>query len=358
MKPTVDVIIAVHDESRPIERAVGSVLEHTRADVRVTVVCHGLQPAEVAQRLAAYELDQRLRLVAFDDGVRSPAGPFNAGLDAATARYTSVMGSDDELQVGAIDAWLEIAARDEADVVIARLRHAAGSFVATPPTRPLRRSRLDAVRDRLSYRSAPLGLVSRSRFGELRFTTGVPTGEDIAYVTALWFSRARISYAIGHPAYLVHDDAVLRASSSPRDIALDLAFLPRLISAPETSALDETSKRTLAVKLWRINVFGTIHNRRESPFSVEERRTLAALCEQLVEFSPQALGDLSIADHRLVKAARAVEISGDELSAFSDGRRRFARPASMLSWRISNVFAREAPIRMMAATLAQRLRRN
>src|SRR5690625_4325082 len=92
--PRVDVIIAVHTPQRPILRAVSSVLDHTSADVRVTVVVHNTELAPIAVHLTRYAADHRLRLAHFVDGVPSPAGPMNHGLSLATAEFTALLGSD------------------------------------------------------------------------------------------------------------------------------------------------------------------------------------------------------------------------------------------------------------------------
>lgn len=80
------------------------------------------------------------------------------------------------------------AAETGADAVLARIESADGTLTRTPPARPRRRHRLDPVRDRLAYRSAPLGLLRRAtieRLG-LRFPTGLSTGEDLPFTTRLW----------------------------------------------------------------------------------------------------------------------------------------------------------------------------
>jgi hypothetical protein len=353
MTPDVDVIIAIHDLRRPIERAVGSVLDHNHIEVRLTVVCHGIPVEAVAGRLGNRDRDPRLRFISVDDGIQSPAGPLNAGLEAATARFVSVMGSDDELEPRAIDAWVELAEHDHADIVIARLRYAGGAFVPTPPVRPWRRRELSGVRDRLSYRSAPLGIVGTQLFGDARFTAGVATGEDVAYVTAMWFSGARISYARTRPAYLVHDDADSRASSTTREISADLAFVPLLLASSTVELLHESAKLALAAKLWRINVFGAVHNRRLRPFTAAEKAWLADLCIALTAFAPTALRVLSRADVRLIKALSGGAPPNQTLVELSDRRRRFTHPSSLVSQAPLATLTREAPIRMIAATALQ-----
>jgi hydroxymethylpyrimidine/phosphomethylpyrimidine kinase len=50
-EPAIDHIIAVHDLRRPIARAVSSVLDGTTVSLRVTVVCHNVARADVADAL-------------------------------------------------------------------------------------------------------------------------------------------------------------------------------------------------------------------------------------------------------------------------------------------------------------------
>ncbi|QNA91222.1 glycosyltransferase family 2 protein [Microbacterium sp. Se63.02b] len=140
----------------------------------VHVVCHNVDEAAIRRAAGAAAEDVRVRFLELRDGVRSPAGPFNHGLDAAEGLYVAVMGSDDEVTAGAIDAWRRTAQQDASDMVVAPLRHAGGHRVPTPPT--LRRRDLRGRRDRLAYRTAPLGLIAVPRFGGLRFTPGVATG--------------------------------------------------------------------------------------------------------------------------------------------------------------------------------------
>ncbi|MFC5858911.1 hypothetical protein [Agromyces flavus] len=94
------------------------------------------------------------------------------------------------------------------------------------------------MRDRLAYRSAPLGLVSRARFGAMRFPAGFAAGEDIEYVTALWYSGARIAFDRRGPAYLIHSDAPSRTSTSVRPLATDAVILDSLFASAQFRELD------------------------------------------------------------------------------------------------------------------------
>lgn len=350
-EPRVDHIIAVHNPRRPIHRAVGSVLKHTAAPIRVSVVCHNTDPGEIRRVLGELADDPRLRLLELQDGVRSPSGPFNAGMDAATAPFTSIMGSDDELEPGAIDSWLAVQRRDGADVVIPRLAHAGAANVPTPPSRPFRAAALDGVRDRLSYRSAPLGLVSRERFGALRLMSVPGTGGDVEYSTALWFSGARISRDRRGPAYRIHNDASDRVTLAPKPVADDFIFLNRLLGSELLGALTPLQREALVVKLIRVHIFGTVHNRQDPAlWTPAERATLAAGLEGCVGAAPHAVEVLSRSDRALIDVIRDVGAPAADLLAAAARRRRYFSPPSLVPRNPLLVFAREAPLRFAVAS--------
>ena len=343
----VDVIIAVHDPRRDIARAVGSALTSSGV-ARAIVVCHNTPVAGIADRLGPLADDPRVRLEALDDGIGSPSGPFNRGLDLSEARFTAIMGSDDEVVGGAVDAWLRTAGRHDADVVVPVLRYAGGRRVPTPPTRPTRTSRLDGVRDRLAYRTAPLGLVARERFGDLRFTPGLANGEDLAYSTRLWFSGARIARVRSGGEYLIHDDAV-RVTFTRRPVAEELAAVMGLVADDWVSSLPKPAREALAVKLWRISVFGAVHYRR-GEWSPGERASMAVVGRAVERFAPGALDVFSRAERALYAAIADPGVPDAIVDARSDARRRFASPAALIPANLLRVAAREAPLRFAAAT--------
>lgn len=326
-------------------------LKHTDAPIRVSVVCHNTDQGEIRRILGELADDPRLRLLRLDDGIQSPSGPFNLGLASATARFTSIMGSDDELEPGAIDSWLAVQRRDRADVVIPRLAHAGASNVPTPPTRPFRAAGLDGVRDRLSYRSAPLGLVSRERFGDLRLMSVPGTGGDVEYSTALWFSGARISRDRGGPAYRIHNDASDRVTLAPKPVAADFIFLMRLLASEQFAALAPVQREALVVKLIRVHIFGTVHNRPDPALWTEsERATLVAGLDGCVGAAPRAVTVLSRSDRALIDVIRDARASADELLAAAAARRRYLSPRSLVPRNPFLLFAREAPLRFAASS--------
>jgi len=354
--PDVDVVIAVHDPRRRVGRAVASVLDGGQVRTRVTVVCHNLPVEAIHESFARDGMDAAhpaVRFLAHTDGIPSPAGPFNRGIDAATGHYVSVMGSDDFLEPGAVRAWYELARRRSADAVIARVRRPSGAAVPTPVTRPWRTGTLDLVRDRLAYRSAPLGLVARDVVDalSLRMTEKVPSGEDISFVTRLWAS-GRVVLARGRPAYRIGEDAEDRVTVAPRPVDTEMLCVRAVLEAGWFVALPYDVRTSVVTKLLRIHVFGAVHNRQETPnWESGGREALQETAGLLVRAAPDAVRPLSVADRRLLDAVLNLSVPTEELIDRSVARRRFGRPETLVprDWRA--VLHREAPLRFMTASL-------
>lgn len=250
------MIIAVHQIDRPIDRAVRSVLSAAKpGQARVLVVCHGLPKSEVKAKLGE-ELAKQVTLLEHVDGIPSAAGPFNAGLTAAEAEFVSIMGSDDYLLAGSLSSWIEQATSQQLDAVLAPIVMQSGAQIRTPRLRPLRHKTLDPVRDRLAYRTAPLGLLRLAalRTPKLRFGEGFRTGEDIGLALKLWFGGTRIAMASTDTSYLVGEDAVERVTSVRLPLADEFAPLFQLLDDPWFDGLSASRRRSIAVKFARIHL--------------------------------------------------------------------------------------------------------
>lgn len=299
----VDVVIPVHSAARPILRAASSVLDGTRAAVRVNVVAHNIDPAVIADNLEQYAQHPRLRILSLNDGIPSPAGPMNAGLHEATAPFIALLGSDDEFAPGAIDTWLATARETGATTVLARIDRQVAGPDPLPPTRRGRTRDLDPVKDRLAYRSAPLGLISRERFGDLRFTPGLGSGEDLEFTAALWFTGSHIAYDRTAPGYVVHEDGSDRVTFAGRTVAEDFAFLDAIIRAPWFDDLDAARREALAVKTLRIHFFDAVMLRLQEPEGIlAHRPAFEDVLARIDAMAPDARRLLSRIDRSVIDA--------------------------------------------------------
>jgi len=346
--PRVDVVVACHDLSRPIERAVHSILLDPRSEplARVTVVAHGLPASTIEERLSG--IPGSWRVVEFSDGVRSAAGPFNFGLSLADADYCAVMGSDDFLESGALRHWLVRADAGGADAVLAPIRIDGLPVMPNPLPRLGRSTRLDAAKDRLFYRTAPLGLIrtaSMRRMG-LRMIEGVRVGEDFEFGIRLFSLSDRIDLAEGSPCYVIGTDARERTTLAPMRLEEDLAAVTRLLDERIPYELPPTHRRALVVKLIRVSILGkaTSRPRADDWADDAEVRFLRDLLGRMLAVHPRALSVFNLQD-RSVLDALANEATRANISVAVARATRAGRYRRWMTRNPIYAFGRESTLR-------------
>ncbi|WP_214465760.1 glycosyltransferase [Microbacterium flavescens] len=325
----VDVVIACHDETRPLERAVRSLFQDpaVRDRVRATVVAHGLAPELLERKLSA--IDGDWRVVGFSDGVRSAAGPFNHGLALVESEYCAVMGSDDFLEPGAMAQWVAYAEKERPDAAIARIRIDGQPIMPNPLTRVGRRRRLDAAKDRLFYRTAPLGLIRTAtmRARGLAMTEGVRVGEDFEFGIRLFSQSDRVDFLGDAPCYVIGVDARERTTLAPMSMEEGLAAVVRLLDDGLPAQLAPAHRRALAIKLVRISVIGNARSRPDAAQwrDDDEVRFLASLLQRLVALAPRVLEPFNLQDRGILDGLLAeptiARVTADAARAARAGRR-------------------------------------
>lgn len=325
---SVDVVIAVHDVSRPIRRAVGSVLS-AGVTTSAMVVAHGLPSEAIEDQLVGLE-STRISVRSFSDGIRSAAGPFNHGLEQSKADWVTVLGSDDWFEEGAIDAMLALASESGAQIVFAPLRHDDGRRVLAPLRRSRRQLRLDPVKDRVFYRTAPLALISRDmvRDADLRFQPQYRTADDLDFGLRAFGSGTVMSYRPEDPSYVIGAGARQRTSTSVVDLRDTLAAIRDVLDGAWLAQQPARLRRSAAVKLLRIHVLDAVRRRvsQAEPVDADERAIVSDILALARRAHPAVLAPFSITDRRcLEQTARATDDSEFRV-AVTDAQsgRRFA----------------------------------
>lgn len=353
--PLLDVVIAVHTRTRPIGRAVASLLGDEPVDVRVTVVCHGIEAVRIAETVGI-PAGPLLRYVEYRDGIPSPAGPFNHGMRMADGAYVAIMGSDDFVEPGATKAWTEYLRAHRPDIALMRLRRQDGTILASPLTRIGRSRSLDAVRDRLFYRTAPLALIRRELLVDpaLSLTEGLRTGDDMALSARLWAGSARVDLLSDAPCYVIGADAGDRITESVMTVGDQLRAVELLVSSDWWRRLPGATRASLGVKLLRVHVLDALLGRPTADAWTDQgRRDIVRIVEAVVRDAPRALRPLSRADRALLDAARHAG-SAEELVQAIQRRRTAGRWETMLPRAWWRAFDRESTL---VRFLLYRLRR-
>lgn len=344
------MIIPIHTDSRPLERTVASVLDHTTAAVCVTVVAHNIDAARIAHALGRFAKHPQVRLLHLDDGVPSPAGPLNVGISRSGAPYYAVLGSDDEFAPHALDSWLALAHEHGASAVIARVERSISGVEQLPPTRRRRIRNLHAVKDRLAYRCVPQGLVSRAHHPELRFTEGLRSGEDLEFTAALWFLGERIVYDRRGPAYILHEEGDDRVTSAARSVDEDFAFLDAIETSAWYPRLRRSQRTALAMKNLRLHWFDAVLARLQSEEGFEHHRSaLLGILTRIEASAPGVTGLLSHADRAVVDAVRNSAPDPEAIHALL-ARRWRPSARTLLPRNPMRVLHSQAPLRTLLGT--------
>ena len=258
--PVVEVVIAVHRPERPVERAVASVLDTARG-VRPIVVCHNMPASALGDRLTRF--GEAVRVLELCDGIASPAGPLNLGLDAARAPWVTCMGSDDHEEPGATRAWVAHLRTRPVDALILPVLRAGSGRIDIPPVRPGRLLDLDPVKDRLCHRTGPLTLVRTRLLRDhgIRMTEGLRTGEDLAWSSHVWMTARRIDLLEpGSPCY-VEDQSGPRVTAIPFPLTELLEPARRLAAEGWVHGLTPEHRHALAVRVVRESLLRALRSR-------------------------------------------------------------------------------------------------
>jgi hypothetical protein len=356
----VTVVIPVHQLNRPIARAAGSALAAGNpGQLKVLVVCHGIAADDVRRLLSEIPLEH-VELLEFADGIPSPAGPMNAGLKAVATRYASLLGSDDFLEAGALSQWISQADPSGADAVVAPLRTQGGAPIRSPRLRLLRRGPLHPVRDRIAYRTAPLGLMRMSAIERLgmEFIGGLRTGEDLDFTLRLWFSGGRIEMGRPGSTYVVGEDAVERVTGQMLPLTEEFKALMGVVTADWVRELPGRARHAIAVKILRVHVLSAMYRRGGSfPWTAEDREALASAVDAIRAIAPSVERPLSVAELELLRLAEApysrLETFTNALTAWPSGGYR----TQILTPRLWDNLRRESNFRYYGAEKITSVRR-
>lgn len=119
--PTVTVVIIVFNDVDLIGVAIESAQSQSLRDIEIVVVDHGSTDGtdRVIEEYAAE--DERIRTITLPDNEGGPGRPLNAGIEAATGDWVTIVGSDDELHPDACRLMYEKAENSEVDVVLGKV---------------------------------------------------------------------------------------------------------------------------------------------------------------------------------------------------------------------------------------------
>lgn len=347
--PDIDVIIAVHTTTRPLRRAIQSCrVDGLGPTVRVSVVCHNIAVKEIAAGIGNLE-GMNVRFLHLDDGMNSPAGPKNRGLESATARYVCVLDSDDYLEVGALSAWHQEIVGGNADGVIAPVRHEAGPMIKTPRARPGRKTKLDPVKDGLAHATALRGLwkTGIDSAANFRYVLGLRTGEDLAPGLEVYFSGAKLLYPRTGPAYVLGDGAEDRVTGDLLPLAEEFRAM---LSLPPAwlKNLSPRQRLSIATKLARTGLVSAVLRRGEGHgWTAGELAAVQEAATFIESMAPGYRRTMTASDGKLLARCLQASSSREAFQLAVRGHGHARLPSRVFAGNFWGNFARESQLRQL-----------
>lgn len=225
MKPEVSIVIIVFNDSELLSQSIKSAQRQTLSNVEIIVVDHGSTDgsADVAAEFARN--DDRVKLIRLPDNDGGPGRPLNAGIDAATADWVTVMGSDDELVEDASRYLLTAGKLRKVDVVLGRAERIdvhTGQRRAWFGRLFQTERRINVIHDEPEIMSDTISAAKLYKTAFLR-SNGIRFPEDIVYEDQIFTIRvyllAQGIYVLPETVYhwMVRPKAASRSITNSRD---------------------------------------------------------------------------------------------------------------------------------------------
>ncbi|WP_440312466.1 glycosyltransferase family 2 protein [Leucobacter chromiireducens] len=313
---TIDIVIPVHSLSRPIARAVRSVLADRVDGASAVVVCHNIDAGEIRTRLGTVAEDPAVRILVLNDDTNSPAAPRNLGITRSSARYLGFLDSDDELQPGAL-AVLAAELSAKPDLVVGQMYVEGSGRALAPVPRLARFDRLDPVRDLLNYRTTLQGTLVRTAVLQNadcpKFDESFRVGEDIGIGLYVWNHASHIRYVSAPSGYYLHGDATDRVTQEQHSPGVLFSPVRSVVRLPALEALKRRKRQAIAVKLMRRHVLDFLIAQLRAGRSISEfLPEAAATLNELLQFAPGSRGFFQRREAQAIDAIRAEDAAGFE----------------------------------------------
>ncbi|MEU8999433.1 glycosyltransferase [Streptomyces caniferus] len=204
-KPTVSVIVPVHNTRDYLDRCLDSVFGQTLDQHRIEVIAVDDGSTDgSAERLADHARRHPNLTVLRQEASGGAGKPRNTGLDRATGDYVFFLDSDDRLGPEALDRLTRMADRCASDIVYGRIVGADGR--AAPVDLRTTSDKVSVFDSPVYWSLAAYKLFRRSflETHRLRFVEGRLLAEDLPFGIAALLRADVVSVLADHDCYYLH----------------------------------------------------------------------------------------------------------------------------------------------------------
>ena len=290
MQVTVTLIIPIFNSSQTLAQTLSSVFSEINysknIDWQVIAIDDG-STDDSLEILKSWQANLPIRIESLTH-TGSPATPRNLGIELSDTKYVFFLDADDVLLPGGLTAVIELAEKNDSDVVVARLSSLDGRGVP--------RGMFSETRDnvtlsdsRIYWSLNPMKLIKRSLLDDeaIRFDSSLRRDEDQPFVLKAYLAAKTISILADPPVVGVRysptgNNLTLR-DYAPEDLFSYLSVMTKIM---DDANLDTKTKQFLLIRNWEIEIAREFIWKRLS--LLPESEWVASL-EKLNEFSSTRL---------------------------------------------------------------------
>ena len=232
MSDLVSVIVPIYNVEQYLKKCVDSLLAQHHKNLEILLVedCSTDGSLGIAQEYAQTYPEKCKLIQREKNGGLSAAR--NTGLDNCTGDWVAFLDSDDWVTEDYVSAMLEVAKKDDADIVMCALYYyyPDGKTVKFSPFSDLKTEDSHKLKVALCKPYANTRLYRRSFLEEnsLRFPTDIRRSEDIAAIVPLFTKTDKISI-LDAPMYYYLQRAASLSNQNEKD--MDLSFYAKCLKA-------------------------------------------------------------------------------------------------------------------------------
>ncbi len=223
----VSIVVPVYGAEAFLPRCIETLRAQTLRDIEMIFVCDGSPDNSLAILRAAEKLDNRIRVIAFEDN-RGVSAARNAGIEAARGEFIGFCDGDDWVERDMYKTLYEAAVKADADVAFCRVFKDRGEKSENVPLGFADGTRFDkrAIRETLvpamlsKERDSdelplsgytPRNLFRRETIGKNRFREDICYAEDLLFiVTCIMDAKAAVAVDRAYYHYRFHAGSVTK----------------------------------------------------------------------------------------------------------------------------------------------------
>ena len=228
MNNLVSIIIPVYNVEPYIKRCIDSISSQTYKNLEIIVVDDGSKDNSASICEEGAKRDSRIKMIRKENAGAGYAR--NTGMDAAKGEYIFFVDSDDYIMPGCIERLLEVALKEDADIVkCSWIEGSEDSYSKIPKKRTYKRySNISAFRTREMNIAVHGKLYKRSVVGDIRYPRETTFDDEFFTYKLIYNAPKIIILDEAYYYYYVNPNSIMRGKREKMPLQYIRAYEERI----------------------------------------------------------------------------------------------------------------------------------